>query len=103
MTAYWDGWQIDAVLVLALLALAVYIWRLMGLVGELGRQQERMRQSIEQMPTAIHVTDLRLQLARLEALVEATSREVHTTGTRLRRVEDYLMEAKRRNDHDSKF
>ncbi len=101
MSPYWDGWQVDGMLALVLLAMAVYVWRLMGLVDGLSRQQERLSQSMAQMPTSMDVTDLRLQLTRLEGLIEGTSREAHTTRAAIRRVEDFLLKASRSDD--SKF
>lgn len=94
----WDGWGADALLLLALVALAVYIWRLTSTLDEVNQRQVLLQQRMEQLPSATLVTDLRVHLAQLQTLIEANLREVHTTGTRLRRVEDYLMEAKRRNE-----
>lgn len=98
----WDGWMADAVLVLALVVLALYLWQLTRTLDEVSRRQALQQQRLEQLPGTDLVTDVRVHLARLESLSESTAREVHSLGTRLRRVEDYLMEAKRRNE-DSQF
>lgn len=98
MTPQWSGWEADAILFVGLIVLAVYLWRMARLLADMNQQQTHMRQRIDQLPGSALVTDLRVQLGRMEALGESTQREMHATGARLRRVEDYLMEAKRHGD-----
>ncbi|TAN12946.1 MAG: hypothetical protein EPN34_03225 [Burkholderiaceae bacterium] len=98
MTPNWTGWQADAILLIGLIVLAVYLWRMAKVLAEVNHQQKHMQQRIDQLPGTELMTDLRLQLGRMEALGESTQREIHATGARLRRVEDYLMEAKRHGD-----
>lgn len=94
----WEGWIADAVLALALVAMAVYLWRLTSTLDAVSRRQALQQQRMEQLPSTELLTDVRVHLARLESLIEGTAREVNSSSTRLRRVEDYLMEAKRRNE-----
>lgn len=95
MTPAWDYWQADVALVIGLIVLAVYVWRMAKLLTDMERRHKRLADRVGQLPSATLLTDLRVQLGRMEALGEGTQREIQATGARLRRVEDYLMEAKR--------
>ena len=102
MTAYWDGWIADAVLLLMVVALAIYIWRLTELLDGVARRHELLQQSIGSLPRAGEMTDLRVQVASLDAKQASVLAEVHSTRAATRRIEDFLLRASRK-DHDSQF
>lgn len=68
------------------------------------RQQARIEsieQRLAQMPSAAEITNIRVKLASLEAKQDSVFNEAHGARSAIRRVEDFLLKAKR--DHDSQF
>lgn len=94
----WEGWIADAALALALVAMAVYLWRLTSTLDAVSRRQALQSQRMDALPRAQELADTRVQMAALQAKQEALLMEAHATRASIRRVEDFLMKASRNHD-----
>lgn len=114
----WDGWQMDAVLLVILTLMMLWMRRTVRvaamqqhlaafeatLTRALGEQQTRMTQVESRIdPTAANLGDVRISMARMEAQIDSALKEIHASRAAVRRVEDYLLRATRSSDHDSQF
>ena len=70
-------------------------------VAALRVKQDSADSRLSQLPTGQEFTDIRVKLAGMEAKQEAVLTEAHGARAAIRRVEDFLLKAKR--DHDSQF
>lgn len=70
-------------------------------IAELRVRQDNTDMRLAQLPTGREFNDLRVQMASVEAKQEAVLTETHGARAAIRRVEDFLLKAKR--DHDSQF
>jgi hypothetical protein len=84
----WGGWSIEMVLIVAL---AVFFWRRSTGVDALGRAVREQSRRLQQLEQAT---------ARIEAQIEGALKETHASRAAVRRVEDYLLDAKRRTHDD---
>ena len=70
-------------------------------IADLRVRAAHTEQRLNQVPSPREFTDLRVQMASVEAKQEAVLSEAHGARASIRRVEDFLLKAKR--DHDSQF
>jgi hypothetical protein len=82
---------LDVVLIAALAALLLYQ----------SLRLQRVEKRLEQADACLD--DLRVSMARIEAQLQSALKENNASRTAVRRVEDFLLHAKRRSHDDSQF
>jgi len=63
-------------------------------VAELEQRTALMERDIEHLPRHDHLNEVKAELGRLNANVQATGAQLQTLGNSMRRVEDYLLNRK---------
>jgi len=85
---------------LASMGFAASIWAMRrefasrGDLMELERRTDLIERDIEHLPRHDHLDEVKAELGRLNASLQATSAQLQTLGNSMRRVEDYLLNRK---------
>lgn len=83
-----------------LIAITALAWLLQAVRRDLHEQRTRLDRVVASLPTTSQISDIRIDLARMQERIELTLKETHNSREAVRRVESYLMEASR---HETKL
>ena len=100
-----QGWLLDAVLILAIVVMLLYVWRF-ARAAAMHRSEPAQEAALLKALERLSVLEKRLEqadsilgalqvsMARIEARLDSALNETNASRAAVRRVEDYLLQAK---------